>query len=72
MRAVCDIIPQKTETCRSRLPEEGNMIDCLGKVSTPTSDLAKIKLHFNRSISDIKSRYMCMDINNFLPEKSDE
>ena len=41
------------------------MIDYSGEVSTPTSDLTTIKLHVNSAISDVKSRYMCMNIKCF-------
>ena len=54
--AVCDIIPQKTETRISRLAAGGNLIDYPGEVSTPTSDLTAITLHDNSAISDLKSR----------------
>ena len=37
MRAVCDIIPQKKETHRTRLTAGVNIIDCPGEVSTPPS-----------------------------------
>ena len=30
-----------------------------------------MKLHANSAISEIKSRYMCMDVKGFLPEQSD-
>ena len=62
VRAVCDIQPQKTETHRTRLTAGGNLIDYLGEVSTPTSELTTMKLHVNSVISDVKSRYMWMDI----------
>ena len=41
------------------------MINYPGEVSTPTSDLITMKLHIDSSISDTKSRYMCMDVNDF-------
>ena len=62
MRAVCNIQPQKTETHIKRLPTGENMIDYPGEVSTSTSDLTTMKLHVNSAISDIKLRYMCMDV----------
>ena len=45
------------------------MIDYPGEVSTPTSDLTTMKLHVNSAISDLKSRYMCIDV-IFLPEQT--
>ena len=54
MRAECDIIPQNTETHRTRLTVGVNIIDYPGEVNTPTSDLTTIKLHVKSSISDIK------------------
>ena len=65
MRAGCNILPPKTETHRTRITAGGNLIDYPGEVSTPTSDLTTMKLHINSAISDVKSRYMCMDVNDF-------
>ena len=65
MRAVYDIRPQKIEARRTRLTAGGNLIYYPGEVSTPTSDLTTMKLHINSAISDVKSRYMCMDVKDF-------
>ena len=65
MISVCDIKTQKTETHRTRLTAGVNLIDYPGEVSTLTSDLTTMKLHVNSDISDIKSRYMCMDVKYF-------
>ena len=54
VRAVCDIRPQKTETHITRLTAGSNLVDYLGEVSTPTSDLTTMKLHINSAISDVK------------------
>ena len=62
MRSVCDARPKKTETHRTRLNEGGNIIDYPGDVITPTSDLTTMKIHVNSDISDVKARYMCMDV----------
>ena len=64
VRAICDIRPQKIETHITRLTAGGNLIDYPGEVSTPTSDLDTMKLHVNSTISDVTSRYMCMDVND--------
>ena len=69
LRAVFDIRTHKTETHRTRLTAEGNLIDYPGEVITPTSDLTTTKIHVNSAILDVKSRYMCMDVNDFLPEQ---
>ena len=58
VRAVCDIIPYKTENRITRLTAGVNLIDYPGEVGTPISDLTTTKLHFNSTISDIKPRYM--------------
>ena len=58
VRVVYDIIPQKIETRRTRLTAEGNLIDCLGDVSTPTSYFTTMELHVDSAISDFKARYM--------------
>ena len=68
--AVCDIRPQKTETDRTRLTTGGNFMDYPVEVSTPKSDLTTMKLHLNSAISDVKSRYMCMDVKS-LPYQPD-
>ena len=65
MRAVCDIIPQKTETHRTSLNAGGNLIDYPGHISTPKSDLTTMKLYVNSAISDVKSRYMGMAVKYF-------
>ena len=64
-RAVCDIRAHKKETHRTRLTTGRDIIDHLGEVSTPTPDLTTMKLHVNSAISDIKLRYMCMDVKDF-------
>ena len=69
VRAVCDIIPQKTETHITRVNAEGNIIYYPGEDSTPTSDLTTRKIHVNISISDVKSRYMYMDVEYFYLKK---
>ena len=72
VRDVCDIRLPKTEIDRTRLTAGGNMIDYTGEVSTPTSDLTTMKLHVNSAISDVKLRYICMDVKYFyLKNKMD-
>ena len=65
VRAVCDIRPQHVETCRTRLTAGGNLIDYPGEFSTPTPELTTMKIHANSAISDVKSRYMCMEVKYF-------
>ena len=65
MRAVCDIIPKKTETRKTRLTTGVNLIYYPVEFSTLTSNLTTLKLHVNSAISDIKLRYMCMDVKIF-------
>ena len=38
------------------------MIYYTGEVSTPKSYFTTMKLHLNSAISDVKSRYICMDV----------
>ena len=45
------------------------MIDSPGEVSTPTSYLATMKLHINSAISDVKSRYVYIDVKDFYLNK---
>ena len=65
MRSVCDIQLQNTDTNSTIITSGGNLIDYPGEFSTPTSDLTTMKLHVNSAISDIKSRYMRMDVKYF-------
>ena len=58
-------ITKKTKTHKIILTAGENLIDYPGVVSTPTSDLTTMKIHVNSPISDVKSRYMCMDVKYF-------
>ena len=58
-------LTSKIKTHITIITAGGNLIDNPGEVSTPTSDLTTMKLHVNSSISDVKSRYMCMDVKYF-------
>ena len=55
----------KKDTHITILTAGGNLIDYPGEVSKPTSDLTTTKTHVNSAISDVKSRYMCMDVKDF-------
>ena len=57
--------PKTTDTNRTIITAGGNLIDYPGEVSTPKSDLTTMKLHVNITISDVTSRYMCMDVKYF-------
>ena len=70
VRAFCNIRPHKTESHRTRLTAVGNIIGFPGDFSTPTSDLTTMKLLINSAISDIKARYMCMDMKYFYLSKN--
>ena len=50
---------------RTRLAAGENIIDNPGNVSTAISDFTTMKLHVNSSISDAKSRFVCMDVIDF-------
>ena len=50
---------------RIRLTAGGDLVDYPGEFRTPTSDLTTMKLHVNRAISDVKSRYMYIDVKYF-------
>ena len=71
VRAVCDIIPQKTENLRTRLTVGVNFIGFSVEVSTLTSDLTTITIHVNSAISKIKSIYLCMYVRVFLTGQPD-
>ena len=63
---LCDTQPQESETHRTRITAGGNhLIEYPGEVSTPTSYLTTMKLHVKSVISDIKYRYMWMDVKYF-------
>ena len=62
VRAVYNILTQKIETHITTLTAGGNLLDYPGEVSTPTSDLTTMKIHVKRTILDVTSRYMCMDV----------
>ena len=40
-------------------------MDYPGEVSTPISDLTTMKLHVNSAISDVKSKYTCIEMKYF-------
>ena len=66
---VFNIRPQKTDTHRTRITERVNLIYYPGEVITPTSYLTTMKININSAISDVKSRYMCMDVKYFYLNK---
>ena len=65
VRAVCDIIPQKTETRMTRLTARVNRIDYPVEFSTPTPYLTTMKWHVNSAIYYIKTIYICIDVKYF-------
>ena len=65
MISVCDIRPQKKRLTEQVSLQEELLLDYPGEVSTQTSELTTMKLHVNSAVSDIKSRYMCMDVKYF-------
>ena len=64
-RIEAEIIPQKSETHRTRLTVGGNLIHFPGDVTTPTEDLITSKLIFNILLSIKNVKFMCADISNF-------
>ena len=56
---------EKNKTHITILTAGGNIIDYTGEVITPTSELIAMKLHVNSAISDIRSRYICMEAKYF-------
>ena len=61
---VAEIIPQKSETHRTRLTVGGNLINFPGDVTTPTSDLITAKLNFSSVLLTKYAKFMCADIAN--------
>ena len=60
--------PHKKEQNRTRLTVGGNLINYSGDVSTPTADLATIKILFNSVISTANGFFMTADIKKLLSE----
>ena len=65
MISVCNIRAKKKETYRKIIAAVENLIDYPVDVGTPTSELTTIKIRVNSAISDVKSRYMCVDLKDF-------
>jgi hypothetical protein len=64
-RFVVVVRPNKEELHRVRLTVGGNLIQYPGGVSTRSADLAISKCLWNSTISTVKAKYMCIDVNNF-------
>ena len=62
LRIVANYRPQKKDPYRIRFTVGGNRIEYPGNVSTPTAELATVKLHLNSVISVVNSSYMTIDI----------
>ena len=65
LRIVADYRPHKAEPNRIRFTVGGNRIDYPGKVSTPTADLATVKILLNSVLSTPNARFMTVDIKDF-------
>ena len=55
LRIVANYRPQKKDPYRIRFTVGGNRIEYPGNVSTPTAELATVKLHLNSVISVVNS-----------------
>ena len=64
-RIVVDFRPQKSEPHRTRLTVGGNKINYPFETSTPTADLATIKVLWNSTISTPGAKFVTMDVKNF-------
>ena len=60
-----NVQPQKTETFQTRLSARGNLVEYPEEVRTPIVDMTEVKIHVDSVISDIITRYMCMDVKDF-------
>ena len=69
VQAICDIQPQKTKTHQTRLTTGGSILDYPGEVSTSKVDLTTVQMYGNSVTSNIISRYMCIDVKDFLPKQ---
>ena len=65
-RIVCDILPQKAETHRTRLIVDGNLIKYPHNVRTPTSDILTVKCLLNSVISTPNAKFCGSDIKAFI------
>ena len=63
---VCDLRPLKDEVERTRLTVGGDKINYPYETSTQPSDLTKVKVLVNSTISTPKARFMTLDIIFFL------
>ena len=70
-RTVCTVQPKKDEPNRSRITAGGNLLhDDPGNVSTDTTDLELIKMHWQSVLSTENAKYMTIDIGNFYTNTS--
>jgi hypothetical protein len=62
---VVDHRPQKEDPNRIQITAGGNLIDCDGELLVPTANMDTAKLHWNRVVSTVSAKYMCIDIKGF-------
>ena len=65
-RVVVSYIPEKKDPNRTRLTVGGDILHYTEDCRTPTFDLLKVKLLLNSVISTPGSRYMTLEIKDFI------
>jgi hypothetical protein len=65
LRIVVDIRPQKEETHRVRFTCGGDQVSYSGNVSTPTADIATVKILLNSTISTPGAKCLTTDMKDF-------
>jgi hypothetical protein len=63
-RYVVDVRPEKSEPYQTRITAGGNKIDYTGNVTTHTSSMETIKIHWNSVVSTPGAKYCTADILN--------
>ena len=69
---VVDFRPQKSDPNRACITAGGNLIKCLGKLTTRTADITTTKIIWNSIISTKGARYGCLGVGDFYLETSME
>ena len=62
---IIDYIEQKEDTKIVRITASGNFIKYPGELTTKTANLKTSKILWNSVLRTDRSKFMCIDINNF-------
>ena len=64
-KIVCNILPSKEETHRTRITVGGNLLDYAGTLTKPTATITTAKCLFNSVVSTPAAKCVLADIKNF-------